>query len=650
MQFPGMFRKFQAKLIKHSSNDSFGIPEERYTVTTFQRTVRLLVACSVFVLTGGVTEYAFAGTSNSLMDISADGRLLACSNRDSGTVTFVDTTTNKVLREVKVGHKPEGVSFIGQTHELAVAVYDDDQVVLLNADSGDVRASVAVFDEPYGIVSTKDGSRIYVTLEYPGEVLEIDSQQAEITRTFPAGSFPRGIAISPDEQQLLVCEYLTATVRAIDRKSGMLVDEWPGSSTDNLARQLAIHPKRPKAYVTFIRSKVTAHQGTGSIFPYIAIADLVESEDSRRKRMPLDSVFGTRVTANPWEVALSPDGRQLYIVFSGTDDIFVCNTIDDDYRELRLAKYISTGRNPRAVRASPDGSRFYVYNALDFEVVEFDARTLQQKARIAVTENPLTPEVHLGKVLFYTALQPMTARRWISCSSCHPDGQPDGRTWHNPEGLRQTPPLHGLAYTHPQHWSADRDETQDFEYTIRGPLMGGQGLHRGALNKPLDETNRGLSRELDALAAYTNSHEFTLSPHAKGGLSAAAKRGREIFFSRQTKCAECHSGPFYTDSQSGKPSVQHDVGTGNSDESEVMGPAYDTPTLLGLYRSAPYLHHGTAATLRDVLTTQNPDDRHGVTSHLTDSQVDDLVAFLKGLPFEQPEPQAEAAGILKVAD
>ncbi len=619
-------------------------------MTTIQGSVRLLAACAAVALAVAVSESARAGSSNSLMDISADGSLLACSNRDSGTVTVVDLSTNQVLREIKVGHKPEGVSFIGQSHEIAVAIYDDDTVVLLDGNSGEVRSSVPVFDEPYGIVSAKDGSRLYVTLEYPGQVLEIDPRTATITRTFPAGAFPRGIAISPDEKQLLICEFLTATVRAIDRASGQLVDEWPGSSTDNLARQLAIHPTRPKAYVTFIRSKVTAHQGTGSIFPYIAITDLIESKDSRRKRMPLDSVFGTQVTANPWEVAISPDGRQLYVVFSGTDDIFVCNTIDDDYRELRLAKYITTGHNPRAVRVSPDGKRFFVYNALDFEVVEFDAKSLRQTSRISVTKNPLSPEIHLGKVLFYTALQPMTARRWISCSSCHPDGQPDGRTWHNPEGLRQTPPLRGLAFTHPQHWSADRDETQDFEHTIRGPLMGGQGLHKGPLNKPLETTNRGLSKSLDALAAYTNSHEFTLSPHAKGGLSPAAKRGQEVFNSKQTKCAECHFGPFFTDSQSGKPSVRHNVGTGMSDDSEVMGPAYDTPMLLGLYRTAPYLHQGTAATLRDVLTTQNTDDMHGTTSHLSGEQIEDLVAFLKSLPFEQPEPLAEAAGIAKVAD
>jgi cytochrome c peroxidase len=67
-----------------------------------------------------------------------------------------------------------------------------------------------------------------------------------------------------------------------------------------------------------------------------------------------------------------------------------------------------------------------------------------------------------------------------------------------------------------------------------------------------------------------------------------------------------------------------------------MGPKYDTPTLLGIYRSAPYLHHGKAKTLMDVLTTCNKDDKHGKTSHLKESEREDLVAFLKSLPYETP--------------
>ncbi len=251
-------------------------------------------------------------------------------------------------------------------------------------------------------------------------------------------------------------------------------------------------------------------------------------------------------------------------------------------------------------------------------------------------------------MLFYSALQPMVGRRWISCASCHPDGDADGRTWQNPEGLRNTTALYGLAWTHPLHWSADRDEAQDFEHTIRGPLMQGRGLLNGQLPPALGKPLKGLSADLDALAAYTNMHPVPMSPHSKHGLGEAAKRGRELFFSKETGCSTCHSGPFYTDSRPTPPFTVHDVGTGDDDPSEKMGPKYDTPTLLGVYRTAPYLHHGRAATLADVLTTCNKDDRHGKTSQLSPAQVADLVEFLKALPYEDPEPAARKEGLTKI--
>jgi cytochrome c peroxidase len=178
--------------------------------------------------------------------------------------------------------------------------------------------------------------------------------------------------------------------------------------------------------------------------------------------------------------------------------------------------------------------------------------------------------------------------------------------------------------------------------------MQGRGLLDGQLLAELGEPNRGRSADLDALAAYTNSHTLPLSPHAKAGLSESAKRGRELFFDVNTKCSECHSGPYYTDSRLGGTIVRHDVGTGGGAD-EKLSPAYDTPTLMGVYRSAPYLHHGKAATLEDLLTVWNSADRHGQTSHLQPEQIADLVEFLKSLPFEDAESGALAAGLQKVA-
>lgn len=593
---------------------------------------------------------ALAGSSAGLLDISSDGALLACSNRDSGTVTIVDLRQNRKLHEVKVGLKPEGVTFLGQTHRLAVAVYHDDKVVFLDADSGDKTGEVEVFDEPYGVVSSASGERVFVTLSYPGQVVEIDAKANKVVRTIDAGPFVRGLAISPDDARLYVTEYHTASVMAINVKDGQVADRWNGLTSDNLARQIVLHPKRPKAYLSHIRSAVERAHGEGSIFPYVSVIDTQAAppETKRRKRLPMDSFIGTHVTANPWEVAVSPDGRRFFIAFSGTNDLYACDVVDDDYREIKYRATLPMGNNPRAVRVSPDSRTFYVYNALDFNVVAYDVQTLRKLATIAVTDSPLTDEVLLGKRLFYSALQPMVGRRWISCSSCHPDGETDRRTWQNPEGLRDTPALAGMAWTHPLHWSADRDEVQDFEHTIRGQLMQGRGLIRGKVNAELGSPNRGLSPELDAVAAYSNTHKTPLSPHAKGGLSESAQRGRELFFSKETTCATCHSGPYFSDSTPGAKIVKHDVGTGGADPSEKMGPQYDTPTLLGIYKTAPYLHHGKAATLRDVLTTQNAQDLHGRTSHLSASQIDDLAEFLKALPYEDPEPIAHRLRMKKV--
>lgn len=587
--------------------------------------------------------------SNSLLSVHAAGDLAACSNRDSGTLTIFQLPDLSKRHEVEIGLHPEGTAFVGTSRRVACCVYGTDEIVIVDAPSGQIVQRIAVFDEPYGIVSDRAGRYLYATLEYPGRVLRIDTQSWKVDRSWKVGRMLRGIGWSEQNCSLFVTEYLTARLIQLST-DGKVIDTYDGASTDNIARQVALHPTRPKALLPHVRSKVTAAHGNGSIFPYVSVVSYDGEVSGRRLRIPMDTFRGTRVVANPWEVAFAPDGQHAFVVFSGTNDLYVADVQDDDYQELTHAATLRVGSNPRAVRVTPDGSCLLVYNALDFEITAYNLPSLKQTGRLQVTRNPLSEEHLLGKKLFYTALQPMSGRQWIACSSCHIDGDADGRTWQQPEGLRQTQPLNGLAWTHPLHWSADRDEVQDFEHTIRGKLMQGRGLMQGQLPDAMAEKISGRSELLDALAVYTNSHSFTLSPHAKDGLSAAARRGQAIFQSSKTKCASCHSGPYYCDSQPTETEklIRHDVGTGNDDPSELMGPKYDTPTLLGVYRSAPYLHHGRAATLKDVLTKYNAEDRHGITSHLTPQQIDDLVAFLKALPFEDPEENPAAKRLTKV--
>ena len=88
--------------------------------------------------------------------------------------------------------------------------------------------------------------------------------------------------------------------------------------------------------------------------------------------------------------------------------------------------------------------------------------------------------------------------------------------------------MRGVSETLPLHWSADRDEVQDFEHTIR-TLQAGSGLIKGREpNIELGAPNRGLSDDLDAMAAFVLSLKTKPSPFAFES-TGAIDRGRAIF-------------------------------------------------------------------------------------------------------------------------
>ncbi len=71
----------------------------------------------------------------------------------------------------------------------------------------------------------------------------------------------------------------------------------------------------------------------------------------RRTSLAMDTYNGVYVVTNPWEAALSPDGKRLYTIYAGTNDMNVSEVIDDDYKEIeRVGFAVRVGQNPRRAR------------------------------------------------------------------------------------------------------------------------------------------------------------------------------------------------------------------------------------------------------------------------------------------------------------
>jgi hypothetical protein len=319
---------------------------------------------------------------------------------------------------------------------------------------------------------------------------------------------------------------------------------------------------------------------------------------------------------------------------------------------------------------APDGvvldgaGRLYVHSFLSRQVIVLDAAAalagaafdLPVLAEIATVEvERLAPDVLAGKKIFYDASDPrMTEHGYLSCAGCHLDGFEDARVWDftdRGEGLRNTTSLLGKRGTGQGrlHWSANFDEVQDFEHDIRNAFNGTGFMSEadfatGTRNTTLGDRKAGVSPELDALSAYVTSLDRAPpSPFRSrsGSLTGEGWKGREVF--KRAGCPECHGGADFTDSSSG---ALHDVGTLRPTSGKRLNAALegiDTPTLRGVWATAPYLHDGSAATLHEVIGDRNADDRHGRTSALDETERAALVSYLLQVDNTPLESEREEA-------
>ena len=131
-----------------------------------------------------------------------------------------------------------------------------------------------------------------------------------------------------------------------------------------------------------------------------------------------------------------------------------------------------------------------------------------------------------------------------------------------------------------------------------------------------------------------------LDAEASRRMSETALRGRELFFGK-AKCSACHVGADLTDELFhnlgiGMDAKEPDLGRHVVTKAEKDRGAFKTPTVRNAKDTAPYMHDGSLATLRDVVEhydkggTKNPwlSDKIGPLG-LSEQEKLDLVAFME---------------------
>lgn len=507
----------------------------------------------------------------------------------------------------------------------------DGVLFVADAQSGRIWRTLAVGHTPCSPVLSPDGARVYVCNRFDNEVAFVDVVSGEITRRVAVTREPVAADVSPDGSQLFVANLLPAgradqdlvssEISVIDTAAGT-VSSIPLINGAEGVRGLKVSPDGRYLFAThfvarFLASVTQIERGWVSTD---GLSVIRLSDRSLVDTVLLDDVdFGF---ANPWALGFTDDGGSLVVSSAGAQELSLIDlsalikrvaeqnqatgqmTYDDlsflsgIRRRVKLA-----GNGPRALVMR--GTTAYVANYFSdtIDVVDLSKPEEVQIRSIALTAEFTQSEVEFGEQLFHDAR--LSIQQWISCAACHPDGRADGLNWDlvndglgNPKNAKSLLQAH---QTPPSMWLAVHESAEE---TVRHEI-------RSVLFAQRSEADAA------AIDAYLKSLKPVPGPARKsGGLSEAARRGKEVF--NAAGCIGCHPAPLYTDLRA------HALGTLQGLDA---GQRLDTPSLVEVWRTAPYQHDGRAATLLEVI-----EGNHGRgASNLSGDEKVDLCEFLKSL-------------------
>jgi YVTN family beta-propeller protein len=289
-----------------------------------------------------------------------------------------------------------------------------------------------------------------------------------------------------------------------------------------------------------------------------------------------------------------------------------------------VVKRIPTGANPKGLALSPDGKRLYVAEQLEDRITVINTESLEAIAAIDLGGPRKITVARRGRRLLNSAGH--TFQNQYSCYTCHPDEHEDGLVYNMASkdmgrNLTNTQSLRDISETAPFKWNG-KNQTVYKQDGIRFSTV-------------LTRTEQFSYKDLDALVAYIMTgipYPPNLQYNSTGELTEMQLRGKAIYERTNDKrgnvipsanrCITCHPPPYFTNLKLA------DVGTLAKSDDPM---SFDTPHLNNIYASPPYLHDGRAATLEEIWTRYNPDDKHGVANDLTKIELNELIEYLKTL-------------------
>lgn len=559
--------------------------------------------------------------------IDLEGQQLIIAQKTGMRIDMVDLHSGELIISIPTELPPTGVILGKGNKAFATISYSEGELLEIDLKQRQVIRKISVGHGAIAPVYSASRNTVYVANQYSDDISVVDLAEGADVDRIKVLRQPMTMDITPDGRWLYVANLLPVTradidtvaadVSVVDLETNKVAKHLKLSNGSNALRGLKISPDGRHAFVSHNlgRFQVPTSQLEQGWMNTSALSILDVASQKVLATVLLDEP--ERGAAASWGIDVND--ATIVVNHAGTHDY---SLIDYPAMMEKLAKvedpealsYDLTflngvrkripweGEGPRSIRLAEST----VFAAMYFSD-QIESRQLADEDNVmtyALNPNLVIDSVRMGEMVFNDARH--CFQQWQACTGCHPnEARTDALNWDLlNDGIGNPKNCKSMLVAHDTPPAMITGVRPSAEVAVRA----------GFRHIQFAQIDEARARAVDH---YLRSLKPVPSPYlVDGKLSEKAELGKQVF--QEVECGYCHSGEYYTDGK------KHKIG--------VPGPAdrtdsWDTPTLVEVWRTAPYLHDGRSATMRDLLEV----DQHGLREELEEDKLDALIEYVLSL-------------------
>ena len=262
--------------------------------------------------------------------------------------------------------------------EIWVTNEKDDTISVIDIDKLEVVRTIKTGERPRGITFSSDHSRVYICASDSDTVQVMDPATGQVLHDLPSGEDPEQFVLSPDDRHLWIANEDNAVTTVVDVETRQVVAQIDVGIEPEVFANTLVDSRPRHAEFTKGGSELWVSSEIGGT---VTVFNTADQSEKGKIRFAIKGVNPDLI--QPVGFEFTPDEKTAFVALGPSNHVAVVNA-----ETLEVESYILVGRRVWHLAFSPDHSKLFTTNGVSGDVTVIDVATREPVKSIKVGRFP----------------------------------------------------------------------------------------------------------------------------------------------------------------------------------------------------------------------------------------------------------------------